>query len=148
MARIRRVLVASDFSEASRRAFSTAVELAKGADASLTVLHVIEPPVPILSEQYVSSAAWTELDQQTRTGAARRLKALVDHARKRGVRATGRMTEGIAAEQVIKAARSVKADLVVVGTHGRTGLSKFFLGSVAQRVVAGARCPVVTVRSK
>ena len=54
----------------------------------------------------------------------------------------------MAHEQIARAAKSKKADLIVIGTHGRTGLAKFFLGSVASRVVAAAPCPVLTVRGK
>ena len=56
------------------------------------------------------------------------------------------LLEGVADQQIIRAARLKKADLIVIGTHGRTGLARLFLGSVASRVVAGARCPVMTVR--
>jgi nucleotide-binding universal stress UspA family protein len=56
--------------------------------------------------------------------------------------------EGVTHEQITRAARSKRADLVVIGTHGRTGLAKFFLGSVAGRVVSTASCPVLTVRGK
>jgi nucleotide-binding universal stress UspA family protein len=58
------------------------------------------------------------------------------------------LTEGVAHEQIVRAARGGKADMVVMGTHGRTGMSKFFLGSVAGRVVSLASCPVLTVRGK
>jgi nucleotide-binding universal stress UspA family protein len=64
------------------------------------------------------------------------------------VRATTLVLEGVAHEQIVRAARSKKADLIVIGTHGRTGLAKLFLGSVASRVVAAAHCPVLTVRGR
>jgi nucleotide-binding universal stress UspA family protein len=62
------------------------------------------------------------------------------------VRAQGLLLEGQPAERILRAARG--AGLLVIGTHGRTGLARFILGSVASRIVAGARCPVVTVRGK
>ena len=58
------------------------------------------------------------------------------------------LLDGVAHEQIARAAKSKKADLIVIDTHGRTGLAKFFLGSVASRVVAAAPCPVLTVRGK
>ena len=67
-------------------------------------------------------------------------------AKKAGVRAVGLIVEGDPAREIVRAGRSQRADLIVVGTHGRTGLAKFFVGSVAGRVVATAPCPVVTVR--
>ena len=56
------------------------------------------------------------------------------------------LLEGVAHEQIVRAAKSKKADLTVIGTHGRTGFAKLFLGSVASRVVTAAPCPVLTVR--
>jgi nucleotide-binding universal stress UspA family protein len=147
MARIRRILCAADLSRASRGAFALAVTLAKAHHAGLTVLYVMEPVTPILPEEYLASPTWERIDKDTRAWARRHLQALVQQAKAQGVRATARMANGAAAAEIVKATRLTRSDLVVVGTHGRSGLSKFFLGSVAQRVVATARCPVVTVPS-
>jgi len=147
MSRIRRVLFASDFSPASRRAFATAMTLTRSAGAKLIVLHVIEPVVPMAPDQYyLASAAWDEIDRNTRTWAGQQLAGVVRTAKKHGVTATTRIVDGVAATEIVRAARSLKADLIVLGTHGRTGLSRLLLGSVATRVVATATCPVVTVR--
>jgi nucleotide-binding universal stress UspA family protein len=78
----------------------------------------------------------------------KRLDAIVAQARKAGARATGLLLEGVPHERVARAARAKKADLLVIGTHGRTGLAKFFLGSVATRLVASVSCPVLTVRGR
>jgi nucleotide-binding universal stress UspA family protein len=64
------------------------------------------------------------------------------------VRASGTLLEGVAHEQIIRVARSKRAEVIVMGTHGRSGLAKLFLGSVAGRVVAAATCPVLTVRGR
>ncbi|MBI4266608.1 MAG: universal stress protein [Acidobacteria bacterium] len=72
---------------------------------------------------------------------------LTEKAKAAGVRAADRMIEGDPARQIVRTARATRADLIVVGTHGRRGLDRFFVGSVAQRVVVTAPCPVVTVRS-
>jgi len=73
---------------------------------------------------------------------------LTQKTRKAGVRAAGLTMEGDPARQIVRAARSKRADLVVLGTHGRTGLARFIVGSLAARVVATAPCPVVTVRGR
>lgn len=148
MKRIRHVLYASDFSGASRRAFTTAVAMAKSLDAKLTIVHVIAPLIPTVPEQYIDAVTLDQLDKQARQWSARQLNRLADHAKKAGVRATTLLRDGEPVEQIVRAGRSTRADLIVVGTHGRRGLSKFFLGSVAERVVATAPCPVVTVRGK
>ena len=80
--------------------------------------------------------------------AQRRLGRLVAQARKNGVRAKGLLLAGIPHDRIVRAARSTRADLIVLGTHGRTGLGRLFLGSVAARVVTLAPCPVLTVRAK
>lgn len=83
-----------------------------------------------------------------RAYAQKHLDALVAKARRAGVRVKGLLVPGVAHERIARAARSRKADLVVIGTHGRTGVAKVFLGSVASRVLAIAPCPVLTVRGK
>jgi nucleotide-binding universal stress UspA family protein len=70
----------------------------------------------------------------------------VARARTDGVRAESLLLQGLPAEQIVRAARSKRADLVVLGTHGRSGLPRLVLGSVAERVIGLARCPVLTVR--
>ena len=148
MSRMRRILFASDFSKASGKAFTTAMTMAKANQATLTILHVIVPFVPIVPEQYINTVTWEQIDRQARRWSQRQLVKLVDRAKKAGIRAVGLLLEGDPAQQIVRAARSKRADLLVVGTHGRTGLSKLFVGSVAARVVATASCPVATVRGK
>jgi nucleotide-binding universal stress UspA family protein len=146
MAGIRRILYPSDFSRASRRAFTTAMAMAKANRAALTILHVIVSIVPLVPEQYLDTATWTRIDAQTRRWGYAQLARLAARARKSGLRVTTLLLEGDPSQHIVRASRSTKAGLVVMGTHGRKGLSRFFLGSVAERVVATARCPVVTVR--
>jgi nucleotide-binding universal stress UspA family protein len=143
MARIVRILFATDFSKASRKAFTTAMTLAKANRGTLTILHVIAPFKPIMPQGYSGTQTWEEIDLQGRQWAKRGLARLAEKAKQAGVRATGLLVQGDpAARQIVRIARSKKADLVVVGTHGRTGFTKVFLGSVAGRVVATAPCPV------
>jgi nucleotide-binding universal stress UspA family protein len=146
MFRVRRILVASDFSKSSIKAFTTAVAMAKANRATLTIVHVIVPISPIVPEQYLDSRTWNQIDRQTRRWSQQQLDTLVNKARAAGVRAVALLREGDPAREIIRAVRSKRADILVVGTHGRTGLAKFFVGSIAGRLVATASCPVVTVR--
>jgi nucleotide-binding universal stress UspA family protein len=148
MDRIRRILHPSDFSRASSGAFGRAVEMAKANRAELLVLHVLAPMMAIPPEGYIPPRLYENLEAQNRAAAEKQLAALVARARKAGVKASNRLLEGIPAERIAAAAKSWRADLIVIGTHGRTGLARFFLGSVASRVVATASCPVLTVRGK
>lgn len=145
---LRRILFATDFSRASANALATAVQFAKANRANLTILHVIPPYTPLMPEQYIGTQTWEQIDRQGHEWAKRELAKLASKVKKAGVRSVQLVVDGDPARQIVRAARSRKADLVVVGTHGRTGFSKWFLGSVAARVVAMAHCPVVTVRGK
>jgi nucleotide-binding universal stress UspA family protein len=148
MSRLRRILHPTDFSSASGAAFKRAVAMAKTDKAQLILLHVLAPPVPIAGEGYIPPNVYEDLEASARKYAEKKLAALQAKARQAGVRVTTLLLEGVVHEQIVRAAKSKKADLIVIGTHGRTGLAKFFLGSVASRVVTAASCPVMTVRGR
>jgi len=143
---IRRVLFPSDFSSASRAAFKKAIETAKSNRAQLTIVHVMSPVIPMAGDGYISPSTYEQLLQSNRRWAKKQLDAIVKRAMTAKVRVKGVLLEGVPHEAILRAAR--KADLIVMGTHGRTGVARFFLGSVAGRVVAGATCPALTVRGK
>lgn len=148
MSRLRRILHPSDFSRASGAAFARALVMAKADRAQLLLVHVLAPPIPTAGEGYISPKVYEDLEASSRAYGQKRLSALQAKARKSGVKAVTLLLDGVAHERIARAARSKKADLIIIGTHGRTGLAKFFLGSVASRVVAAAPCPVLTVRGK
>jgi nucleotide-binding universal stress UspA family protein len=101
-----------------------------------------------MTNGYVAPSVYDDMEAAARAGAQKQLRKLVDKAKQSGVRVKPLLLEGIAHERIMQAARSRKADLVVIGTHGRTGFARFFLGSVASRVLAISPCPVLTVRGK
>jgi nucleotide-binding universal stress UspA family protein len=142
------VLFATDFSRASAKAFDVAVRLAKANRGALAILHVIVPFTPMMPEPYIGTQTWAEIDREGRERTKRELAKLTKKAARAGIRATALVAEGEPAGQIVRTARSKNADLVVLGTHGRSALTRFLLGSVAMRVVATASCPVVTVRGK
>jgi nucleotide-binding universal stress UspA family protein len=96
----------------------------------------------------MDAATLDRLDRYARQWATERLARLAARAKKAGVKTAVVLRDGDPADQIVRACRASKSDLIVVGTHGRRGLSKVFLGSVAGRVAAAAACPVVTVRGK
>jgi len=148
VSRLRRILHASDFSSASRASFAQAVALAKADRAELLLVHVQTQQVTLAGDGYMSPRIYEEMEATARKYSQKHLSALEAKARKVGVRSNTLLLRGVAHEQIVRAARSKKADLIVIGTHGRTGLARLFLGSVASRVLAGARCPVLTVRGR
>jgi len=147
MRQVRRILHATDFSPASTPALKWAIAMAKANRARLTVVHVMAPPALALpGEGYVSPTLYESLESSARAAAQKRLNAVVARAKAAGVRASVLLLEGVPHELITRAAR--KADLLVIGTHGRSGLAKLFLGSVASRLVAVAPSPVLTVRGR
>jgi nucleotide-binding universal stress UspA family protein len=147
MSRSRLILHPTDFSPASRPAFVQAIAAAKEQRAPLLVVYVLGLIIPV-ADGYIAPATYDDLMKSSQAQARSRLDALVAAAKKARVRATGLLLEGVAAEQIVQAARGRRASMIVMGTHGRTGLAKLFLGSVAERVVGNAPCPVMTVRGK
>jgi nucleotide-binding universal stress UspA family protein len=148
MSRLRRILHPSDFSRASGAAFNRALTMARADHATLLLVHVLTPTVLMAGDGYMSPRIYEDLEASARSYAQKRLAALRTKARKAGVKAATLLLDGIPHDRIARAAASKKADLIVIGTHGRTGLAKLFLGSVASRVLAAARCPVMTVRGK
>ncbi|KRT75075.1 MAG: hypothetical protein XU13_C0005G0028 [Candidatus Rokubacteria bacterium CSP1-6] len=145
---VRRILHPTDFSRASGAAFLKAVALAKESRAELLLVHVLLPTTPFIGDGYISPKTYEELEASARRGAQRELAKVVAKAQKAKARVKAVLLEGVPYDRIARVARSKRADLIVMGTHGRSGLSKFFLGSVAERVIALAPCPVLTVRGK
>ena len=144
-----RILHPTDFSRASRAAYAKAVQLAKKDRSELLIAHVL-PPVAagMAGDGYMTAKLYQQLEDANRRQGQKQLDALVAQARKAGVRARGLLLEGVAHDRIARAARAQRADMIVMGTHGRTGLARFMLGSVASRVASHARCPVLTVRGR
>ncbi|PYM19789.1 MAG: universal stress protein [Candidatus Rokuibacteriota bacterium] len=148
MIRARRVLCATDFSTASRPALQQAIDIARQNRAELILAHVMAPVTLVVGEGYVPPSTYEQLRESTRADAGKRLERLLARARKKGVRARAVLREGTAFQEITRLAKRERADLIVMGTHGRTGFAKLFLGSVAERVLATAPCPVLTVRGR
>jgi len=144
----RRVVHPTDFSAASGAAFKKAVEMAKADRAELLLVHVLNPVMPVPGDGYISPKVYDEIAASTRAWAGRQLDRLLKKGRAAGARVQGVLLEGVPHEQIVRFARSRRAAVVVMGTHGRSGLAKLFLGSVAGRVVTAAPCPVLTVRGR
>jgi nucleotide-binding universal stress UspA family protein len=141
---LRKILVPIDFSEASEAALASACELAKTSDAELIVLHVEELAVLPMGEiPYVAPRVYEELEAAVR----RRLETRVAQLSAAGLRVRGRFQVGMASQAIADVTRGEQPELIVIGTHGRRGFSRWILGSVAERVVRSSTVPVLTVRS-
>src|SRR6478672_5357464 len=111
---MRRILLASDFSEASRPALATALRMAKRDRATLTILHVTEPSIPVSADQSAAFAGWEERQKQSRAWARRQLTKLTAAATKAGVQAVGVLAKGSTAREIVRAARRRHAELLVI----------------------------------
>ena len=143
MVRFETFLVPHDFSDDAEAALEAAVELARRLGARLHLLHVYQQPVDVLSPYGV--AIQPNVGPELRAAAQGRLQQLA--ARISGVRVELHVAEGPPALAIAEQAQSLGADLVVMGTHGRTGLRHLLLGSVAERTMRTAPCPVLTVKA-
>jgi len=140
----RKICCAVDFSETSRLAVREAAELAGHSGGALVLVHVPEGPTPSAA----TIVAPPELFESMATEEAQKLEAVRREAEAAaGVKVEARMLQGNPAEEIVRYARLSGADLVVIGTHGRRGLRRMVLGSVAAQVVREAHCPVLVVRS-
>jgi universal stress protein A len=140
---LHKILVPTDFSPASRAALKAACELARGAGAEVTLLHVYAPPVLAYPEfgglATVDAGLLRYLD-----GALGEVRREAELRLGRGVAA--KLLPGGAAAEISREAEEGGYDLVVVGSHGRTGLSRLILGSVAERTIQSAPCSVLVIR--
>lgn len=145
----KRILVPLDFSDCSRKSLNYAVRMALESSAELVVLHV-GPPIPTFAYPLpeataLQTSAWTETLRERHEAAE---QALQDEIRpwQDSVEFQLRFEEGEPSEAVVRAADEGECDLIVMGSHGRTGLRRAIIGSVAERTVRHAHCPVLVVR--
>lgn len=139
MVTIKHILVATDFSETSARALAMALELARAFDARLTLLHVWSIP----STGYAEALSWP-IDDMERA-AKRALDDAFARTSKVHPKTEALLREGNEWQEIVDAAQDLRCDLVVMGTHGRRGLPRLVLGSVAEKVVRLSPVPVLTV---
>lgn len=142
---MKKILVATDFSDCARRAEETAVVLARGLAAELILLHV-SVETPLYNEGMRGLVNPRAVYEAQRAWAENTLAARAAEIRGAGVAAHAVVRSGVAVDEILKSAGDERCDLIVIGTHGHGGLSRFFLGSVADRIVRLAPCPVMTVR--
>jgi nucleotide-binding universal stress UspA family protein len=143
MPEIRRILCPVDFSEPSERALDFAVELAPKFGAELHLVHVYQLPVYALPDGAVMVGP--EFTAQVTTELGKALEALAAPRRSAIESLQTHLVEGVPYREIHRMAEELGADLIAMGTHGRTGIRHLLLGSVAERVVRTAKVPVLTV---
>jgi nucleotide-binding universal stress UspA family protein len=149
MLNLKKILYPTDFSEYSLAALPYAISLTQQNDAKLYCLHVVEMP----HEEYLTSEYMVPLsiphvpeDKILRTARARLERFVTENISEIDKKVTARVLVGTPFVEIIRYARDQSIDLIILGTHGRNALASMLLGSVAEKVVRKASCPVLTVR--
>ncbi|MGH9358235.1 MAG: universal stress protein [Terriglobia bacterium] len=143
MLKIEQILCPVDFSEVSKKAFEYAVSLAQRYKAKLYVQHSIEP-VTVFS--YESFPGWSEMYEILKSGAETSMSELMSLPGSQAVHPEPSILVGTPSESILNFAEKKSIDLIVMGSHGRRGMDRFVMGSVTDRVLRKAKCPVLAVR--
>jgi nucleotide-binding universal stress UspA family protein len=146
-AEFRRILVPTDFSSGSEQAWEVARQLAGRLGAEIVLLHVLVE-APLYSEGPFTMEHARDVFKAARGWAENMLGEWTTKAAARGLEARWLVATGVPHEEIVDAATRERADLIVLGTHGRGGLDRALLGSVADRVIRRAPCPVLSVRKR
>lgn len=144
MIHLRKILVPTDFSEGSQVAVRYARELAQAFNAQLHLLHVLEDPLPYTSAE--AFAVPVQFYQDLEKSVRQRLAEVLSESDQQKFQAQQIIEQGSPFVQIIKYAKGNDIDLIVMGTHGRGPIAHMLMGSVAEKVVRKAPCPVLTVR--
>jgi universal stress protein A len=147
VSQITRILVPTDFSDTSDAALSYARTLADSLGASLHLVHVFDDPYGDALVAEMNASVYESMRATEMTQARRRLLRRLPPADRKQFQASTAIVTGAPAEAIVDYAADRGMDLIVMGTHGRSGFAHLLLGSVAEQVVRTAKCPVLTVRS-
>ena len=145
MKELQTILFATDFSESSDYAFAHALRLARKFNARLLLLHVINEPVD-LRGFYAPHISFDKLEEEIQEAAQVMMEKFCQSRLRDFANYEAAIVPGIAYEEVLKKAVEADADMIVLGTHGRTGLDHMLFGSTAEKVVRKSAVPVLTVR--
>ncbi len=144
------ILVPTDFSSYAHNAFLRALEIASTYHAAVVLLHVIDEQVSQCVVDFcLSETVVQQIRMQQATATAdklqRELNNIVDN--RRGIEITSDVRSGISYDEILKVQQEKEIDLIVMASHGKTGIVKNLIGSVTEKVVRGAKCPVIVIRN-
>jgi universal stress protein A len=148
---LKRILVPTDFSESSERALKYAIRLGRPYKAEIVVLHVfhLKEYLALLSQREdVDSGTANQVLEASKNGASEKLDELVHRLDDKEVVLVPILLIGVPFEEIVRYAAEHQINLIVMPTHGRTGLAHFLLGSTAERVISHSDCPVVVIRTR
>ena len=149
MVKIEHILVPTDFSEFSRYALDYAITIAKTFEAKITLLHITNENELVALQQvsaYFEPGKLEDLLKQRESEDRKQLDGFISPELKKGIEVETLHKVGIPFVEIIRTAKEKAVDLIVIATHGRSGLSHMLFGSVAEKVVRKAPCPVLSIR--
>lgn len=147
--KIRSILLPTDFSECAQYALAYASEFARDAGASVICVHVVEPIVATVGYAGVTEPLpMADISDQLEDSAARELPKISQREEFAGLSVEDVIVHGDAASEIVRVAKERKVDLIVISSHGRTGLGRILFGSTAEHVVRHAPCPVLVVKPR
>lgn len=146
---IRRIMCPTDFSDYSYQALEAADELAQHFSAELVIVHVVSPipvvaPVPGMAPTAFNVAKY---QKELEMSSLKTMKEVVEERVSRAPKVRTMVGHGQAADEIVKMAEEEEAELIMISTHGMSGLERILFGSVAEKVVRNAKCPVLTIRA-
>jgi universal stress protein A len=143
---ISRILVPIDFSEYSKQAFRYAVDFARSFSAGIVALYVVEPVIYPADFSF-GQVALPSMEAELRSRGLQQLQALIDNEAPDDIQARAMVRSGKPFLEIIHAAREEGVDLIIIATHGHSGIEHVLFGSTAEKVVRKAPCPVLSIRS-
>jgi len=140
---LKKILVPTDGSDPSMRAAEFAVNLAKHFESEIVAIYVIDR---VILEEVSKVHERHELEEEIKRKAERCLNYIVKLAEKKGLKARSILVEGQPHDQIVRHAESLEADIIIMGSRGRRGMNRILIGSVAERVIEYAPCPVLVIK--
>jgi nucleotide-binding universal stress UspA family protein len=140
---IRKILVPTDGSDYSVRAAEYGVDIAKMLSAQIVVVYVIDQ---VVIDQISKATERDSVERELKENGQRYVNYVLSLAEKEGVKSSSLLAKGTPYEQIVHLARELNIDLIVMGTYGRRGTERVLIGSVAQRVIEYAPCPVLVIK--
>jgi len=141
------IIVPTDFSEYSQKALQSAVDIAERTNARVYLVHVVDRIQQCVTDYCINEGTMRQIENESLNISREKMRKEVDAISKsRNVNISFDVKAGIPSEEILKEQEAKNADLIVIASHGRTGILKHLTGSVADRVIHYARCPVLLVR--
>ena len=149
MLQIKKILCPTDFGEHSYKALEMAKDMALKYSAELTVMHVVSEVLPSSPEPFVSLTPEDieRFDLEVKASAEKKIDKIVEQVKQEGLEVNPVLARGTVAGEIVNFAEKNETDLLVIATHGRTGVSRFVFGSVAEKVIRISPCPVLVINS-